>query len=102
MGLNSFPLPLFWMEIILCCCMLCSAVVREKDLGGQVANQSSILCTVAVLSVWFTKMQKSYKMCCCLKIIYVETLKECKKLHWERAKLGKQATPLEMKLNFDK
>lgn len=41
-------------------------------------------------------------MCCCLKIIYVQTQKECDELHWERAKLGKQATPLEMKLDFDK
>lgn len=64
--------------------------------------QCSILCAVAMLSVWFTKMQKAYKMCCCLKIIYVQIPKECNELRWERAKLGKQATALEMKLNFDK
>lgn len=32
----------------------------------------------------------------------MQTQKECDKLHWERAKLGKQAAPLEMKLDSDK
>ena len=104
------PLSVFRMEIPLCCCMLHGAVVcnlvRGNNVGGRVAIpvQHPLHCSCAetVLFAWFTKMQKTCKICCCLKIIYVQTQKECDKLHWERAKPGKQATPLEMKLNFDK
>lgn len=47
-------------------------------------------------------MQKTHKIPCCLKIICVQTPKECDELQWERTKPGKKATPLEMKLDFDK
>lgn len=77
--------------------------VRGNTVGGQAAVpvQHPLLCSCAEAALFrsFTKMQKTCKICRCLKIIYVQTQKECDRLHWERAK---QATPLEMKLNFDK
>lgn len=57
-------------------------------------------CAETVLFVSFAKMQETWKIYCSNQDYLVQT--EYDELHWERAKLGKQATPLEMKLNFDK
>lgn len=104
------PPSVFRMAIPPCCPMLHEAVVcnpvRGSNVGGRVSIpvQHPLHCSCAetVMFAWFGKMQKTCKICCCLKFIYVQTQKECDELHWERAKPGKQATPLEMKLNFDK
>lgn len=79
---------------------------RERTLGGWAAIPAQcplqFSCAETALFVSFTKRQKTCKIWCCLKIIYVQAQKECDELHWEKAKLGKQATPLRMKLNLDK
>jgi len=107
---SLLALSVFSMGAPLCCCVLHGAAVcspvRANTVGGRVAIPVSpplqCYCAETVLFASFTKMQKTCKICCCLKIIYVQTQKECDEFHWEGAKLGKQATPLEMKLNFDK
>lgn len=104
------PLSVFRVEILLCCWMLHGAVVcnpvKVSNEGGRVAvpvqHHLHWSCVETLLLTWFTKMQKTCKICCYLKIIYVQTQKECDELHWEGAKLGKRATPLEMTLDFDK
>lgn len=79
----------------------CCAREREHWEDGQ-QFQPSVLCNLAVQKLPFLCASPTCKIWCCLKIIYVQAQKECDELHWEKAKLGKQATPLRMKLNLDK
>lgn len=108
-GTASFPaLPVFRVAISPCCWMFHGAVLcnwertlgRWAEIPAQYPLQFS--CAEIALFAWFTKMQKTCKIWCCLKIIYVQAQKEGDEIHWERAKLGNQAIPLRMKLNLDK
>lgn len=101
-------LPVFRVTITLCCWMFHGAVLGNRDqaLGGWAAipaqNPLQFSCAESALFAWLTKMRKTCKIWCCLKIAYVQAQKESDEFHWERAELGKQATPLRIKLNLDK